>query len=133
MALIEVKKLRSDVDNLKRDMKQVKDLLDLSAIVDPLTWKDLSDLDRLILKALLAAGHAGMETPALAQACGLPYRGKERAKGRHAIWQQLRKIRKISYRLKGDYIVLLESRRWRMNWEDFTFAGYSKPPDQGAQ
>lgn len=131
MSLTTVKKLQQDVQNLKVDMKKVKDILELSPVIDPLNWKkDLSDLDLQILLNLLAAGYAGMQTPDLARVCNLQDPGKS---GRVTIWHRLKKIQKISYRLKGDCIVLLERRRWRMNWENFTFAGYPKQPaaDEG--
>lgn len=96
----------------------------MSDYVDPLNWHAFTDLDKAIISFLLNRGYQGATSPQIAEAVSLP---DPHGNGRIKIWHRLKRIQKTSYRQRGGYMIILDARRWRMNWEDFSFKGYERP------
>lgn len=116
---IDIEKIEKRVAKLERDMKKVKELLEMSTPIKPLEWSELSDLDKKILRFLYEKKLAGATTTQIAIGIGL-----ERAEtsGRVIVWKRLKRINRVSKEREGSPILVKEGRRWFLNFDDFTFA-----------
>lgn len=110
--------LEEKVNRLRREVKKIMDVLELSPTVDPLDWKDFTELDKGIIKHLLEKKYAGDTTTGIAEAIGLD---KPTSTGRVIVWRRLKRIQRISNRIKGAPIVLIDKKRWFMNYDEFTY------------
>jgi len=116
-----VRKVEKEQQQQKHDLKRVKDILEMSSVVNPLAWKDFTDLDRQILKFLLEQKFKGATSTEIAQNIDLE---APKVSGRVKVWHRLKRMQRVSIRMKGDPIVILQRKRWHMNFEDFTFKDY---------
>lgn len=78
----------------------------------------MTELDKRILKHLLGCEYRGATTTEMARALGLD---NPESSGRTIIWRRLKRIEKISIRLKGMPIVITSVKRWLMNYDEFHF------------
>jgi len=111
----ELRKLAESYKRLERKVKRIEDELALlPESIDPLTWKSLDPLDKEILGLLLHKG-VSLSTTELAD----KLKGVHRTK----VWRRMKKISKLSRKLKGDTIVLFDpsTKKWSMNTEEFDF------------
>lgn len=109
--------LERRVRELEKDVKKIKEILQLAEVLNPITWEVFNDRQRRIIKYLLSKKYAGATTTEIAKAIGLD----NPKSGRTIIWRELKRIQRISKRMKGDPIVVCEGKRWTMNYDDFTF------------
>ena len=111
----ELRKLQESQKRLERKVKRIEDVLALlPESIDPLTWTSLDQLDKEILNMLLHKG-AAYSTSEIAEQLKDVHRTK--------VWRRMKKISKLSRKLKGDTIVLFDpsSKKWSMNVEEFDF------------
>lgn len=118
MVTFEADKLERRIARLERDVKRVKELLELSASVNPFEWSELNDLDRKILQFLYERKLAGATTTQIAVGVGLE---NAETSGRVIVWKRLKKIVRVSKEREGVSILAKEGRRWLLNFDDFTF------------
>jgi len=112
------KQLEGRITRLERELKKVLDFLELSSTVDPFNWQDLTKADKTIIRCLLAKKYEGATTTRIADELGMD---KPKTTGRAIIWRKLRRIQRISKRMKGAPIVIPYLKRWVMNYDEFTF------------
>lgn len=110
--------IRAELKNLSNRIKRVEDALQFSPTVVSFDWDDFSDLDKRILDALLIKGRRGETTTKLAVA--LDVREPETS-GRVVVYRRLRRIERISRKIKGFPIVIYETKKWSLNYTDFQF------------
>lgn len=110
----EVSKLKERVTRLERKVRKISDALALlPETVDPLSWKQFDLLDKQILTQLLS--NKPYSTVELAHKIKNVHRTK--------VWRRLKKIQKVSLKLKGDSIVVFDpsTKKWALNTEEFEF------------
>lgn len=120
---VKYSKLEKRIKRLERDFKKVKDILELSSPTDPMTWPELLQLDKKILNVLFDAEHKAMSTTEIAETLNM---ADPKGSGRTMVWNRLRRIKKISKSREAFSIVITESRKWKMNWDDFYFVSNKK-------
>jgi len=111
----ELSKLRERLTRLERWRHRVDDVLALlPESIDPLTWKGLDYLDKAILQLLLTTNKP-YSTSEMAH--------KIRNVHRTKVWRHMKRIQRLSKKLKGDFIVVFDpsSKKWSLNTEEFTF------------
>jgi len=113
-----VASLEKRLRKLEADVKKIKEILELAEVINPLGWKDYTDRQKQIIEYLLSKKYEGATTPEIAKALKLPEPEKS---GRTIVWRELKRIQRISKRIKGSPIVICQGKRWTMNYEDFTF------------
>lgn len=105
------------MDLLDRRVKKIEKILELSDVVT-LDWKDFTDLDKAVLTVLNKVGRRGMSTTEIARELNLE---APKTSGRVLVWNSLKKIDRISKRLKGVPIVLTFKKKWSLNFDDYEF------------
>lgn len=108
-------KLEKQVTMLKKEVKLIKEQLGfLPPLLSPLEWESLDLLDKKILRLLLKKKGTFISTVKLG-AFLHEHRGK--------IWRHLKKIERISAKMKGEPIVAYYSSKkaWAMNWDEYEF------------
>ena len=113
-----MKDLERRIERLEREVKKIFDALALSKVVNPIEWKDISDLDKKIIKFLHKKKYDGATTTEIAKAVGLK---DPESYGRTTVWRRLKRIEYISRRIEGSPIVVVERKRWRLNYDEFDF------------
>jgi len=113
-----VAKLEKSIERLHARLKRVEEVLELSDTIVSFDWKEFSERDRAILKALLRKGPEGATTTELALELDLP---EPETSGRTIVYTRLKRIERISKRIKGLPIVVSERKRWYLNYTDFSF------------
>lgn len=116
-------KLERRVRRVERELSKILKVLELVPSIHISEWKELTDLDKEILKVLLEKKFAGETTTKIAERLQLP---NPKVSGRVTVYVRLKKIAKISERLKGAPIVLSEEKRWKLNFDEFNFIEESK-------
>lgn len=111
--------LAQEVALLKKRVKEIMKLLEMVPIVAPWEWESFLEKDKAILKVLVKAGREGLTTTDIAKALSLE---SPEGSGRVMVYKRLKRITKISERMKGTSIVLSDGRRWVMNFDDYEFA-----------
>lgn len=119
MEVTKIKEFDRRITRLERDMKRVKELLEMSSPINPLEWNELNDLDKSILKFLYKKKFAGATTSEIAAGIGLQ---SAETSGRVIVWKRLKRILKVSKEKEGIPLVMKEGRKWKLNFDDFTFA-----------
>jgi len=104
---------------LEKRVKEIMKFLAMVPIVAPWEWESFSEQDKAILKVLVRAGRGGLTTTGIAKALGLE---SPEGSGRVMVYKRLKRITKISERMKGAPLVLPDGRQWIMNWDDYDFA-----------
>jgi len=115
---------------IEERLKRVEDLLELSATVVSFEWKEFSERDRAILNALLEKGREGASTTEIALRINL---NEPETSGRTIVYTRLRRIERISRRLKGFPLVIVERKRWYLNYDDFSFPETKKDESQESE
>jgi hypothetical protein len=113
-----VAKIERRFRRFEERLKRIEDVLELSETVTSFDWKDFSERDKAILNALLERGREGASTTEIAEALNLE---APEAGGRTIVYTRLKRIERISRRLKGAPIVMSERKRWYLNYDDFNF------------
>jgi len=111
----ELAKLKERLTRLERWRHRIDDVLALlPESIDPLTWKGLDYLDKEILQLLLMTNKA-YSTSEMASKIHKVHRTK--------VWRRMKRIQRVSKKLKGDFIVVFDpsSKKWSLNTEEFTF------------
>lgn len=111
--------IEQDVALLKKRVRELMKLAEMVPIVAPWEWESFLEQDKAILKVLVKAGREGKTTTDIARALDLE---SPEGSGRVMVYKRLKRITKISERLKGASIVLSDGRRWVMNFDDYDFA-----------
>lgn len=123
-----VAKLEKKVQTIHARLKRVEDLLELSNMVASFDWKDFSDRDQAILDTLLRKGPEGSTTTEIAKELNLP---EPETSGRTIVYVRLKRIERISKRIKGISIVVPERKRWYLNYNDFSFPEVNEQREVG--
>jgi len=110
--------LESRLRRIEERLKRIEDTIELSPVVTTFDWKDFSDRDKEILKYLYQKGREGATTTEIAEELGFP---NPETSGRTIAYRRLKRIERISRRIKGLPIVLYEMKRWSLNFQDFNF------------
>jgi len=111
-------RLEERVKNLESRVKRVEDQLELSPAVVSFDWSEFSERDKAILNFLLKKERAGGTTTEIAH--GLEMSEPETS-GRVKIYRRLKRIERVSRKLKGLPIVKYEKKKWSLNFDDFQF------------
>lgn len=111
-------RLEERVKNLESRVKRIEDQLELSPAVVSFDWTEFSDRDKAILNFLLGKDRAGGTTTEIAQ--GLEMSEPETS-GRVKVYRRLKRIERVSRKLKGLPIVNYERKKWSLNFDDFQF------------
>jgi len=113
----EIGKLKERVSRLEKSVRKIRDdLAILPEAIDPLnknSWKHFDSLDREILQFLLS-NNKPFSTVEI---------GKKLSVHRTKIWRRMKKIQRVSLKIKGDSIVVYDpsSKKWDLNKEEFEF------------
>jgi len=111
-------RIEERIKNLESRVKRIEDQLEMSPIVVSFDWSEFSERDKAILNFLLKKGRAGGTTTEIAY--GLEMNEPETS-GRVKVYRRLKRIERISRKLKGSPIVTYERKRWSLNYDDFQF------------
>jgi hypothetical protein len=114
-----LEELEKRVRRVEKEIKNIKEVLELAPVVNPLRWDIFTDLEKAIIQYLLDKKFEGATTTEMARKLNLP---SPEGSGRVIVWRRLRRIQRLSKRKKGVPIVVYESKRWFMNYEEFSFA-----------
>jgi len=117
------KKLEIRVQRIEEKLRRIEDMLELGDIVTTFDWKDFSLLDKSVLDKLLEKGREGSTTTEIAKELNLK---EPETSGRTIIYTRLKRIERISRRIKGIPIIVSERKRWYLNYEDFRFPEVKK-------
>lgn len=109
------KRLQRVEDRVKRIEKE---LTIGGMFIASFDWKQLNPTDRSILDMLLQRSSEGATTTEIAEALNI---ASPETSGRTLIYMRLKRIERISKRLKGAPIVIAERKRWYLNYEEFSF------------
>jgi hypothetical protein len=121
----EIKKLEKRVQKLERDMKRVKEELELTTMLDPYKWPELNEVDKKIISYLQQKKLA--TTSEVASGIGLQ---NPETVGRVIVWKRIKKIVKISKAREGAPLIVPVGRRWSINTEDFSI---TLPVEKGGE
>lgn len=111
----EIRKLEKRLRKLERDMKRVKETLEMATPLNPLEWPELNELDKKIIKFLYE--HKLATSTEIASGIGL-----SETVGRVIVWKRLKRIVKVSQAKEGFPLLVKIGRKWALNSEDFTIA-----------
>lgn len=111
-------RLAERVKNLENRVKRLEDELEISPSIASFDWEGFSDRDKAILRFLLSSERKGMTTTKIAE--GLNMHEPETC-GRVKVYRRLKRIERVSRKIKGLPIVLYEKKRWSLNFDDFQF------------
>ena len=113
-----VTKLEKRVQRIEERLKRIEDAMELSPMIMSFDWKDFTERDKGILNFLLEKGREGASTTEIAEK--LEFEEPETS-GRTIVYTRLKRIERISKRLKGAPLVISERKRWYLNYDDFNF------------
>jgi len=113
----EIKKLERRVQKLEKDMKRVKEHLELTIMLDPYKWPELNNVDKEIIKYLQEKKLA--TTTEIASGIGLQ---NPETVGRVIVWKRIKKIVKVSNAREGAPLIVKVGRKWAINTEDFSIS-----------
>ncbi len=110
--------LESRLKRIEDRLKRIGDILELSPTITTFEWKDFNERDKGILNYLLRKERQGATTFEIAEAISL---NAPETSGRTIVYRRLKRIERISRRIKGISIVIPERKRWYLNYDDFQF------------
>lgn len=110
--------LESRLKLIEERLKRIEDILELSPTVVSFDWKEFNERDRRILEYLYSKGREGATTTEIAET--LEFKNPETS-GRTIVYRRLKRIERISRRIKGLPIVVYEMKKWLLNYDDFNF------------
>jgi len=122
-----VAKIERRIERLEERVRRVEKELELGGTIISFDWKDFSIRDKQILEALLRKGREGATTTELANTIGL---NSPEAGGRTIVYTRLRRIERISKRLKGVSIIVMDRKRWFLNFDEFNFPEIKKSGEE---
>lgn len=114
----EVKELRKEVEALKKQVKEIQQILEMAPVINDFDWVEFNERDKQILNQLHVSGKDGATTTFLAQVLGLHHPDKS---GRTIIYRRLKRIEKISRFRKGQPIVKPSFKKWYLNFDEYQF------------
>lgn len=103
---------------IEERMKRIEDLLEISPTLTSFDWKDFNNRDKQILNVLLDKGREGATTTQIADELGFD---SPEGSGRVIVYRKLKRIERISRRIKGFPIIIYATKRWSLNYDDFQF------------
>jgi hypothetical protein len=103
---------------IEERLKRIEDELELSPAVTSFDWKEFSEEDKKILGILLAKERLGATTTEISEEMG---HSDPEGSGRVLVYRKLKRIERVSKRVKGFPIVTSNGRRWSLNYDDFHF------------
>ena len=106
------------IKRLETRVKQIEDILELSPVVTSFNYKRIEDVDKKILKVLLGKDRNGATTTEIADDLGF---SDPENSGRVTVYRRLKRIERVTTRLKSFPFVITENRRWFLNFEDYNF------------
>lgn len=112
------RRLEERMKNIESRMKRIEDELQFSKSVTSFNWKEFSERDRSILRILLQKERCGASTTELAELLDMK---EPETSGRVKTYRSLRRIERISRKLKGWPIVAYDKKRWSLNYDDWQF------------
>lgn len=121
MATTKIRRLEERIDRMKREITEIKKRLHmLPKIETPIDWKAFNELDQKILRLLMRKG----EDKFLSSVDISKKLGVDRTK----IWRHLKKIHKVSLRIRGAPILIYDPslRMWGLNREEYDFEQIEK-------
>jgi len=121
-----VAKFERRLERLEARVKRIEKELEIGGMVVTFDWKDFYQKDREILNFLLQKGREGATTTEIAQAVGFD---APETSGRTLVYAKLKRIERISNRLKGAPIIIMDRKRWFLNFEEFDFVGEAHAQD----
>lgn len=114
-----IRHLELEVKGLKKRLSRIEADLELLPTVTSFDgWSSLTLRDKAILEALHGYEQDGATTLELAKKIGL---AKPETSGRTIVNRRLKRIQEVSVRRKGASLVVRQSRKWVLNFEDFKF------------
>lgn len=116
--MVTLRELDKRLKLVEKRVKRISKALELSPAIYPLAWKKLTELDRGIVRVLIQAGREGKSTTEIAQALNL---NNPSVSGRVVVYNRLKRIERMSDRLKGAPYVISSQKKWSMNWDDYKF------------
>jgi len=117
-------KLEKRLKSIEERLKRIEKELEFGGlIISSFDWKDFTDRDKAILNYLLQRGREGATSTEIAEAIGMD---SPESGGRTIVYTKLRRIERISKRLKGQPIVVNERKRWFLNYDEFDFPEVKK-------
>jgi hypothetical protein len=114
-----LKKIEERIDRLEKDIKKVKEILELVPVTEPLKWEILTEEEKRIIEYLLKKKFEGATTTEIAEALNMD---SPTTSGRVIVWRRLKRVQRVSKRMKGAPLVVCEGKRWFMNYEEYSFA-----------
>lgn len=112
------RRTEAELKNLKERVKRIEDELQLSPTVTSFDWKQFNDRDKSILMVLLKKEREGATTTEIAEILEME---PVETSGRVKVYRSLRRIERLSRKLKGFPIVVYEKRKWSLNYQDWQF------------
>ena len=112
------KSLESRLKRIEERLKRIEDILELSPTIVSFDWKEFNERDKEILEYLYCKGREGATTTEIATNLRFP---NPESSGRTIVYRRLKRIERISRRIKGLPIVIYEAKRWFLNYDDFDF------------
>lgn len=113
-----VAKLERRMERLEQRVKRIEKDLEMGGMIVTFDWKDFSARDKGILNFLLQKSREGATTTEIASSIGLE---SPETSGRTIVYERLKRIERISKRLKGASIVVMDRKRWFLNYDEFDF------------
>lgn len=105
--------------NIENRLKRIEDVLEFSPSIASFDdWIDFTDRDKKILFILLNKERQGASTTAIATELGMEV---PEGTGRVLVYKRLKRIERVSRKIKGMPIVLYEKKKWSLNFDDFQF------------
>ena len=104
--------------NLEGRVKRCEDLLELSPSIASFDWEGFSPRDKDILNVLLQKGHAGETSTKISEILNMV---APETSGRVKVYRSLKRIERISRKLRSYPIVLYERKKWSLNYDDWQF------------
>lgn len=113
-----VAKIEKRLERIEARVRRIEKELEMGGMIVTFDWKDFSQRDKQILNCLLQKGQEGSTTTEIASAINL---NSPETGGRTIIYERLKRIKRISSRLKGAPIVIMDRKRWFLNFQEFDF------------
>jgi len=90
----------------------------MSPTVTSFDWKEFNERDQAILSYLYSKEQAGATTTEIAEKIGLK---EPETSGRTIVYRRLKRIERISRRIKGTPIIYYDRKIWSLNYDAFQF------------
>lgn len=106
------------IKRLERRVKRLEDVMEISPMLTTFDWEEFNIRDKAILKILLEKGRRGVTTTVIATELDFPEPEKT---GRVIVYRRLKRMERISKRIKGFPIISCDRKKWSLNYDEFKF------------